>query len=219
MTIQIKNFKIILLAIVSTLAFTFTSCSTDDDPLSIENFTTDIENRSEAGKKGSCFEFVYPVSYIIGGEEVSFDSGEALKEAKRAYKEEAGEGAERPTIVLPVTITNSEGEEVEIASQEELADIKEACRGMRKGNGKRGKGHKCFSLVYPITVSIGGVESSFESREALKEAKKAYIMEAGADAVEISLVYPITIEYADGTQADVASEEDLQVIKEECDNS
>ena len=63
----------------------------------------------------------------------SIEDKDALKAAIKAYKEEAGEDFERPSLVFPVTIEYEDGTQVEIASQEDLIAAKEACKDDEEG--------------------------------------------------------------------------------------
>ncbi len=76
---------------------------------------------------------------------------------------------------------------------------------------------KCFTLVFPVSVSFpDGSETSFESKEEVKEAVKAF-KEANPDAEERpSLVFPIEITLTDGTVTNVETQDALQEIKSEC---
>jgi len=76
---------------------------------------------------------------------------------------------------------------------------------------------KCFSLVFPISVAFpDGSEEGFNEKAELRTALKAW-KEANPDSEERpNLLYPLDIEYKDGTIATVESVEQLKELKAEC---
>lgn len=80
------------------------------------------------GCKGeACFELVYPISVDFDGTVAAFDDRAAMKTAIRAYFQENGRDAERPTLVFPITVAYEDGTTAEANSKEELRALKEAC--------------------------------------------------------------------------------------------
>lgn len=218
MTIQIKSLNSVILMMIAALTITLTSCSEEGNGLvDVGNFTNTIENQDGERRGGSCIDLVYPVTWNIGGEEVTVDSREDFWEVISAYKEEAGDDAERPTLVYPVTIVNQAGEETQIASEEEFASIKEMCEGRTGKGGKKG-GH-CFDLVFPVTMNIGGEQVTFDDKESLYEALQAYKEEAGDDAEHPEFVFPLTVVDSDGVETTVASQEEYMELKQSCQGS
>ncbi len=125
-----------------TLVFPLEVVTEDGEVLQLETIEELKALRSECkgqrgGKKGKrgkrgrgfkCFDLVFPISVIIDGETLGFDSRSELKEAIKAYKQEAGNEAQRPELVFPITIEYDDETQVEVSSQEELQALKEACR-------------------------------------------------------------------------------------------
>lgn len=85
------------------------------------------KGKCNKGKGHHCFKLVFPISVNIGGEVQSFEDRAALKAAAKAYKETAGEDAERPELVFPITVEDEDGNQATVASKEDLQALKETC--------------------------------------------------------------------------------------------
>ncbi len=213
--------------VLSFFALAFTACETEETAqlIDTQEFTDGAINglQKSAIGKNHCLEFVFPIGIEFNdGTTVDVDSYESLKDTIKGWlqaNELERSRDNKPDLIYPIQVVNQEGEVVDVASQEELVALKEECqssRGDRQGRG--GRGFKCFSLVYPITITIGDESQTFEDKQTLKQAVRAYKEEAGEDAERPSLVFPVTVELEDGTQQDISSQEDLDALKEECKN-
>lgn len=223
MRISIKNFKMLFTFLVASATILLTSCNKEGvDITDIESFSDGaIENlQGKAIGKSACLEFVFPVSIQFSDESTSeVDSYDALHETIVAWftdNEVEKTKGNRPELLFPIQVLNQEGEIVDVESKEALKELKNECPKSGKCKGKKGKGFKCFSLVYPLTITIDGVDSTFEDKESMKTAIKSYKETAGDEAERPTLVYPVTVQYDDETQVEVASQEDLQALKEAC---
>ena len=213
------------------LVFVMTSCQKENlDELTTENFTQQAESRKNGqkdsnGKRrkgnrgGKCFTTVYPITINFpDGSAVEVADKAAAKEAKSAYQEANPDKEERPTIAMPFDVQLQDSSVVTIASDEDLAALKETC-GERNGKGDRGgRGSKCFTTVYPITINFpDGSAVEVADKAAAKAAKRAY-KEANPDNEERpSLAFPYDVELADGTTITVESDEDVAALKESCE--
>ena len=220
---QIKESKLLAIVIFAFFALAITSCSTGDDELiDVEAFTDgsieSIQNRAIG--KNHCLEFVFPITIQFVDESTAdIESYESLHETVVAWFE--ANDVERskenkPQLVFPIQVLNMEGEVVDVASQDDLKELRSECPKRGKCKGRKGRGFSCFSLVFPLSVTIDGTDQSFEDRASLKEAVRAYKEEAGEDAERPTLVFPITIVYEDESQVVVESQEELQELKEAC---
>jgi len=224
MITKLKNLRNLGLVLLAAFAISFTSCNKEDAILTeIEDFTDASIDGLQRGAigKNHCLEFVFPISIQFIDESTAEVTGyENLHETVKAWfeandVEKAREN--KPQLVFPIQVLNQEGEIVDVASQDALKELKGDCPRVGKGRkGKRGKGFKCFSLVFPISVTIDGSDQSFEDRASLKTAIRTYKQDAGDDFERPTLVYPITVEYDDESQVEVASKEELQALKEAC---
>ncbi|MGK0362981.1 MAG: hypothetical protein ACI85O_000020 [Saprospiraceae bacterium] len=215
------------LAFLAIFAVALTSCNKENVTLETsENFIDSAITEMQAGAVGrqGCFEFIFPVTVLFDDETTATaDDYVALHAAIMAWYETneiEPTRQNKPGLVFPVQVMSTDGEIIDVASKMELRALKIECRGQFNGPGNcnGGQGHSCFSLVFPITATIGEETLAFEDRESFKDAVRAYKETAGADAERPQLVFPITIEYEDGTQTEIASQEELLAAKEECGN-
>jgi len=219
---QIKNFRILAGLLLVGLMIGFTSCNKEAELVDVENFT-DSTIASLAGKtvgKSTCLEFVFPISIQFVDESIAEVSDyEDLHETIVAWftaNEVEKSRANKPSLIFPIEVLNEDGEIINVETQEALRALKKECPRSGKCKGKKGKGFKCFSLVFPVTLTIGDEDVTFEDRSALKMAVRAYKAEAGDDAERPSLVFPVTVEFDDESTQEVASQEELQALKESC---
>ena len=220
---QIKNLRAFGLMLLAALAISFTSCNDNLELTDIDNFTDGAVDGLQNGVVGKkhCLEFIFPISIeFIDESTAEVTDYENLHETVKAWFEtnDVEKSKEnRPQLIFPIQVLNQEGEVVDVASEDELRALKSECpRTGKCKKGKKGKGFKCFSLVFPISVTIDGEVESFDDRAALKAAVRAYKEEAGEDFERPTLVFPVTVEYEDETQVEVASQEELVALKEAC---
>ncbi|MFK7982652.1 MAG: hypothetical protein AB8G86_21920, partial [Saprospiraceae bacterium] len=181
------------------LVFVMTSCQKESlDELTTENFTQQVESRAgekkgpkgmkgKGKRSGKCFTPVFPITINFpDGSAVEVADKEAAKAAKTAYKEANPDSEERPTIAMPFDVQLRDSSTLTIASEEDLAALKETCGKNGRGRkGKRGgRGGKCFTPVFPITINFpDGSAVEVADKEAAKAAKTAY-KEANPDSEE-----------------------------------
>jgi len=222
---SIKKIRFSFLSFLLLMVFVVTSCGTDDEATVVEIEALGdaaIEQlQSRVVGKNHCVEFVFPITieFIDSTTAITTDY-ENLHETISAWfttndVEKSREN--KPSLVFPIEVINEEGEVIQVTSEEELKALKAECPKEGKcKRGKRGKGHQCFDLGFPISVTIDGETLSFDDRESLKEAIKAYKEAAGDDAERPELVFPLSVEYDDGTITEVDSKEALKELKEAC---
>lgn len=208
--------------IALALVFVLTSCDKENlDELTTENFTQESEKGERGGKGnkgtrgGKCFSTVFPITLSFpDGTTSDVADKAAAKEALEAWKTANPDSEERPSIAFPYDVTLADETVVTISDEEALAALKETCEG--KG-GRGGKGGKCFSAIYPLTISFpDGTTTEVADKAAARAAKKAW-KEANPDSEErASIVMPFDVELADGTIATITSDEDKVALKESC---
>lgn len=224
MKTQIKNLRAFGLILLAALAISFTSCNKENLELTdVENFTDGTLDGLQKGVVGKkhCLEFIFPISIEFVDETTAeVTSYENLHETVKAWFEanDVEKNKEnRPQLIFPIQVLNQEGEVIDVGSEEDLKDLKSECPRIGKcKKGKGGKGFKCFSLVFPVTLTIDGEDQTFDDRMALKAAVRAYKEEAGDDFERPTLVFPVTVEYEDETQVVVANKEELIALKQAC---
>lgn len=210
------------------LLLTVVSCDTEEDAsiVEIENLAdSSIEElQSRIIGKKHCVEFVFPItiSFVDSTTAEVSDYTDLYDTVVAWFTENDVEKTKenKPSLVFPIEVVNQEGEIIQLESKEELRELKSECpREGKCKDGKKGKGHHCFDLVFPVSMIIDGETLSFEDRASLKEAIRAYKENAEEEAVRPELVFPLSIEYEDGSITEVTSAEELQSLKEACKNN
>ena len=209
------------------LVFVMTSCQKENlDELTTENFTQQAENR-EGGQKGmkgkgkrggKCFTPIFPITINFpDGSSAEVADKEAAKEAKEAFKAANPDAEGKPSINMPFDVQLKDSSILTIASDEDLAALKETC-GDRGGKGnKGGRGGKCFKPVFPFTINFpDGSAVEVADKEAAKAAKEAF-KAANPDAEgRPTIAMPFDVQLKDSTIVTITSEEDLAALKETC---
>lgn len=172
--------------------------------------------KGKRGKRGrKCFKPVFPITinFPDGSSATVADKAEA-EAAKDAYKDANPDATERPTIAMPFDVMLRDSSILTIASEEDLAGLKETC-GDRSGKGKRGK--RCFKPVFPLTINFpDGTSATVADRAEAKAAKEAFKSANPDNTERPTLAYPYEVELADGTTTTVNSDEEVAALKESC---
>ncbi|MFK7982093.1 MAG: hypothetical protein AB8G86_19085, partial [Saprospiraceae bacterium] len=146
---------------------------------------------------------------------------EAAKAAKTAYKEANPDSEERPTIAMPFDVQLRDSSTLTIASEEDLAALKETCgKNGRGGKGKHGgRGGKCFTPVFPITINFpDGTTTTVADKAEAKAAKNAFKAANPENEERPNIAFPYDIKLADGTTVTVESDEEVTALKESCES-
>ncbi len=217
---KIKGTSIALMGMLCILLLSLVSCDKENVQLvTSQDFAESSIRSMQSGAIGKqhCLELLFPVEIeFIDGTVVEVADYATMKDTIRAFFEDNDiekTKENKPSLVFPIEVLNEEGEVILVSSQEELRALKAECK--RKG---KGKGMKCFDLVFPVSLIIGEETLTFDTKDALKAAIKEYKETADEDAERPSLVYPVSVEYEDGTIVEVHSDEELKALKEDCKN-
>ena len=82
------------------------------------------------GKDRPCFKPVFPLTLEFpDGTQVTVNTPREMKDAIRAWKQANPDSNERPEFVFPITVQLRDGTQAVVNSAEELAALKEDCRG------------------------------------------------------------------------------------------
>ncbi len=223
MTDQIKIFRKASFFLLAAFIIMMSSCSKDEPEISdIESLVDRTVESMQQGAigKNACLEFVFPISIqFVDATTASAESYEALHTLVSAWFEENGvekSRANKPQLLFPIQVLTEDGEVADVESKDALKTLRNDCPGSKGCKGKNGKGFKCFSLVYPVALTIDGVDATFDDRQSLKTAVKAYKETAGDDAVKPTLVFPVTVQYDDESEVIAESQEALAALKQAC---
>lgn len=177
-------------------------------PAELEAAYDEHPGRRRQRFSGQCFSLAYPVSVDFPGDgPTSVADSAALKAALRAWaSERTGRRRARPALVYPVTVVTADGTPEEIASRREMRTALRACGDARE---------PCVAIVYPVEVTLGGEAVTAADADELRAAVRAYRLERRRGP-RPALVYPVTVEYADGTTAEVGGREAWREVRATC---
>ena len=167
-------------------------------------------NERRAKKRRKCFEFVFPIDFIMPDDSVITLNSKDDWSLIRAWKEANPDATERPQLVFPVDIILKEdGSTQTLIDADELQTVKQNCR---VGKDKR----KCFKLVLPVSFTMpDGTVIDVNERVDFKQIREWH--KANPDATEKgSLNFPVDIEYRDGTTATIADQTEFDAAKDSC---
>jgi hypothetical protein len=177
--------------------------------------------------RGSCFEFVYPISIkFADGTTAKVTSNENMRETIRSWKEANSTATQRPTLVFPLDVLAKDGTVTTVASETEFKALLATCPPQGRGKGRGGRGHKpgdhgqtCFKLNFPVTVQLpDSTTATAADKDALHTILHNWKKNNPTSKVRPSLVFPISVTLTDGTTQSVASKEALTALKESCGN-
>lgn len=205
----------------------FTSCEkedlnvTEDVEFYVNSSVFDLEERGNCGRFG-CYEFVFPLSIQFpDSSTVEVEDYYNLRTTIRDWKEANPNTEERPVLAFPLEVMDNEGLIISVASRAELARLRIECRKefFQKRRDRRGKhlGGVCFKPVFPLSVSFpDGNTFSADSPRALKQEVRSWRQDNRGSEERPSIVFPIQVEYEDGTIVDVASREEFKALRDTC---
>ena len=157
-----------------------------------------------------CFELVYPVSVTLpDGSTLTANDRETLWMGIRDFYQNNPDAEGKPNLVYPIQIVFEDADApVTIENRMQLRRAKRSCRERPR---------PCFRLVYPLTVVLpDGSTATGDTKMALRIAIRDWY-QANPDVTEKpDLVFPVTIEFRDGTNQEIASADELQAAKEDC---
>jgi hypothetical protein len=223
MTFQMKN----LFGFVFVLAMLgLASCDKSSLDVTSEDFFTlgamDSLHRNGGCGRGSCFEFVYPISIkFADGTTAKVSSNDNLRETIRTWKEANPSATERPTLVFPLEVLAKDGTVTSVASETEFKALLATCppqgRGKGRGHKPGDKGKNCFTLNFPVKVQLpDNSVAEAANREALHTILHNWKKNNPSSKTRPSLVFPISVTLTDGSTKSIATKEALTALKESC---
>ncbi|PLX01744.1 MAG: hypothetical protein C0595_13630 [Marinilabiliales bacterium] len=170
-------------------------------------------DKGDGSDKQRCFEFVYPVTYVLpDGTEVTIDSKddeEGWNEIKDWYINHP-DVAQKPALQFPVDIKFKDGTIKTINSNQQLRRVFRMCNSDQQ---------KCFEFIYPITYVLpDGSEVIIDSKddeEGWSEIKDWYINHPDV-AQKPVLQFPVDIEFNNGTIKTINTQQQLRKVIRMC---
>lgn len=167
-------------------------------------------NERRAKKRRKCFEFVFPIDFIMPDDTTITLSAKEDWILIRTWYQENPNTRERAQLVFPVDIILKEdGSTQTLIDRDDLIAVKQNCRA---GKDKR----KCFKLVLPVTFTMPDASIiEVNERDDFKLVREWY--KDNPNATEKgSLNFPVDVEYRDGTVATIEDQTAYDAAKESC---
>jgi len=154
-----------------------------------------------------CFEFVYPISFILpDGNEITINHDEDWYKIELWYEENKGSD-EEPEIIYPFDVILDD-EVITINNEEELKDLEEYCY-------EKDYDEECFEFFYPISFILpGGNEITINHDEDWYKIELWYEENKDSDE-EPEIIYPFNV-ILDDEVITINNEEDLNALKDYC---
>ena len=177
-----------------------------------KNSDAEMKQANQENSTGeSCFDFVYPVTYIMpDGTTITGNSKDELRLAIKSWYEANPGSKDKPVLQYPVDV-NFKGRIVTINSDREMLRIKKACEKEKK---------PCFVFVYPITyIMPDGIVFTISSEDdyETKRAIRAWYVENPGVAEKPSLQYPVEIKFRDGKTLTINNDDEMSRARASCD--
>lgn len=229
-----KFFNYAFYSSLLVLAFTFTSCQEEFEPLPEEEAQEEAINASSSTAKliedtcsndgsfdnivdqSSCFNIKFPYSVIINGINLTINSVENLDVIEEMF-DALEDDEDVLDIIFPITIIMADYAEVTINGIEDLREIAQKCK-----EGGDDDDIECIDFVYPITLYTFDLNNEETGNVIVEDDKDLRRFFAGLDKNDlISMDFPVTLKLYDGTEMVVNSNAELAAAiegaKELCD--
>lgn len=225
------NFKSVVLMLFALVAFT--ACqdeviditpTNDQEVLQSNSPLTDLMTQTTANSgsyddfldNASCFSIELPVTINAGGITIIIEDVQALEDLEDFLEEFEDDDLD---FVFPITITFNDYSEITINSEDELEDLIDDC-----GEDVDDDVIDCVDFVYPISFSVFNTDFDVIDTVVIENDEAFYNflddVEDDDEAFIVSLNYPVTLVYGNGTTIEVNSNEELEdaidLVSEDC---
>ena len=168
--------------------------------------------------KYPCFEFLYPVTYIMpDGSTIIVESERDGNEKRMEWYKNNPNKRGIVELQYPVTIIYEDGTEKVINNENELRQAFIDCDG---DNGDPREDKLCFTIDYPLTIVMpDGTTITGNSEEDLARKLDKWLRSNPVHSLgSIEIVYPITIRYEDGTTKLINNDEEYIQAYKDCND-
>lgn len=167
------------------------------------------KNEKRGKKRHKCFEFVFPVDFIMPDATVITLTSKDDWSLIKAWYEVNPDATERPELLFPVDITLEDGTVQTLIDRSELLAVKDSCK---KGKDKR----KCFRLVLPVSYTMPDASViAVNEKVDFDLIKEWYINNPTVEEKGV-LNFPVDISYKDGTTATINNADEMLAAKADC---
>jgi hypothetical protein len=161
---------------------------------------------------GDCFTIAFPFTIIIDGIEIIVESEDDYSQIILII-EETGADIDDIEIVFPITLILSDYTVIVVNDLQELELVLAQCQG----NYNR---IDCVDFVYPITIFRYNENTENNDTIVIDNDEEFYLLLSNLEEGEyISIQYPISVIFLDGSVVEINSNEELEIILSECDDS
>lgn len=197
--------KLSIFSFLLVFTLSFSACEKS------ESFKDKDDKEQDKEEKGECFDFVYPVTYLMpDGYAIIGNDKEQLNTAMKEWYDNNPEVEGKPTLQYPVEVIFDDEKSLNISDEESMWELKEDC-----GWDKWDK--NCFELVYPISYTMPDGSTISGDNETVNDAIKAWY-EANPNSEEKpELQYPVDVIFKDDDVKTIQNEEEMIAAKEYCD--
>ena len=176
----------------------------------------DVEMQRLKGKR-PCFRFVFPIGFAVPTSDapVMIESQEALRDFLKKWKENQTDLASKPKLIFPLKVKFKDGRIMVLKSQEELAKLRRKCQTDKPYFPKW---RLCFDPVFPIFVSIPGIDAlkEIKNKEELHALLKKWKENHPDSNVRPAIVFPIEINTFEDEVITVNSMAELKAYLKKC---
>lgn len=200
--------RIIFLILLTALLFS--SCSRDELKEVIEPIALDKIGELDGLERGDCFDFVYPVTYVMpDGSKITVEDESGLQDL-RSWYETHPDVSERPAFQYPMNVTFRYGTLVKANDMEDLRRIYAGC------GEEETEASSCFDFVYPITYLMPDLSKiTIEKKEDFELLRKWHFENPDAEGSTL-LEFPVNIVSPDGSSSTINDQEELEFAIRSC---
>ncbi|MEE9363272.1 MAG: hypothetical protein V3U92_11810 [Cellulophaga sp.] len=194
---------------------------TDKETLAVSSATVKLitDTTSKDGSfdnivdETSCFAINFPYTVNIHGLDIIIDSIEDLRLIEEIF-DKVDTDVDILDILFPITITLADFTEIVINNQQELREVGKDCI-----EGGDDDDIECIDFVYPITLYTFDINKVKTGKVVVTSDKELKRFFAGLDKKDIvSVQFPISLKFFDGTEISVNSNEELAQTLERAKN-
>jgi len=221
-------------AVLLAMAFTFTACQEEFEPLPdpdqeqqilkansataslIEGTVSNDGSFDNIVDGASCFDIKFPYTVSVNGITITIENEDGLHVIEEIF-DQFEDDVDELDIFFPITITLADYAEVVIESFDQLRDLAEECI-----EGGDDDDIECIDFVYPITLFTFDLNEQQTGSVTVENDYQLRRFFAGLDDDDlVSIDFPITLVKFDGTEVHINSNEELvaaiDMAKELCD--
>lgn len=165
-----------------------------------------------------CFSFIYPIQMTVPKQRnVTVASDDEMAKVIDGYVDSNPESEDYPDVVFPISIKDSDGKVLKVASSTELDKIFEDCFEAdfqeldADAEDFQAEEEECFSFVYPVTMT-----RSNGQRLVLTQDSDWDKVDEDAFESDMTFKYPIKVKDPEGKTKVIANDAELDRLYTDC---